>query len=93
MSTEENKPSRVSLKAEEKGKEVEEKKKQKRKRRGRVRLIPIWLRLIIVAGLLALSVVGGLMFGYGVIGSGTPADALEKETWQHILDILNGIEK
>ncbi|WP_235867574.1 DNA-directed RNA polymerase subunit beta [Ureibacillus chungkukjangi] len=32
------------------------------------------------------------MVGFGVIGSGEPLDVLKQETWQHMLDIINGQE-
>lgn len=58
----------------------------------RTRLIPIWLRLIIVLCLLLLATIFGLMIGFGVIGDGEPLDALKWSTYQHILDIMNGTE-
>lgn len=58
----------------------------------RTRLIPIWLRLVIVVILLLMAVICGLMIGYGVIGDGEPLDALKWETYQHILDIKDGKE-
>lgn len=67
-------------------------KKNRRRRRERIRLIPIWLRLIIVIILLILSLLAGLMFGYGVIGDGNPVDALKIETWTHIYDMISGKE-
>lgn len=54
----------------------------------RIRLLPIWLRILLFVVLLAGSLVGGAMFGYGVIGDGKPMDVLEKSTWQHIVDIV-----
>ncbi|RAK20410.1 DNA-directed RNA polymerase subunit beta [Anoxybacillus vitaminiphilus] len=57
-------------------------------RRYRVRFIPIWLRLVIVAGLIVISTLTGAMIGYGVIGDGKPLDALKPSTWQHIIDIV-----
>jgi DNA-directed RNA polymerase subunit beta len=54
----------------------------------RVRMLPIWLRILLVFLLLAASLVLGAMFGYGVIGDGNPADVFKKETWQHIIDIV-----
>ncbi len=55
----------------------------------RIRLIPIWLRLIILVIVMGVAVVAGAMFGYGVLGGGNPMDVLNKETWQHILDLVN----
>src|SRR5699024_9475011 len=57
------------------------------------RVIPIWLRLVIVLSLSALALVLGLMIGYGMLGDGAPLDALKKETWQHIIDIVNKKEE
>lgn len=58
------------------------------KRRIRIRLIPIWLRIIIVAVLIFLSLCAGAAFGYGVIGNGKPGEVFKKETWTHIIDLV-----
>ncbi|MCA1320238.1 DNA-directed RNA polymerase subunit beta [Bacillus tianshenii] len=55
----------------------------------RTRLIPIWLRLIIILGIMLVAAVAGAMFGYGVLGGGNPIDVLDKSTWQHIIDLVN----
>ena len=55
-----------------------------------IRMFPIWLRILIVAALIAVAVAAGLMVGYGVIGEGEPKDALKWETYQHIFDIKDG---
>lgn len=60
--------------------------------RVRIRLIPIWLRIIIVLVLLVLAIVLGTMFGYAGIGEGQASDVFKKETWQHIFDIMNGVQ-
>lgn len=54
----------------------------------RVRLVPIWLRLIIVALSMALALVGGWVIGYGVIGEGNAGDALKWDTFQHLYDLV-----
>jgi hypothetical protein len=57
-----------------------------------VRLIPIWLRIILVV-LLFLGVAAiGIIVGYSFIGDGDSGDALKWSTWQHLLDIMNGKE-
>lgn len=66
----------------------EEGKRKKRKKKPRIRLIPIWLRLIIIPILMAVFALLGAMLGYGVIGEGNPKDALKVETWTHIYDII-----
>ena len=68
-------------------KEIEQKPQQKK--RIKVRLIPIWLRLIIVAGLLVLMAIIGALIGYSVIGGGHPIDVFKISTWTHIVDIVN----
>jgi uncharacterized membrane protein YvbJ len=65
-----------------------EKKTREKKKRIRVRLIPIWLRIIIVLILLAASILLGAMFGYAVMGGGEAKDIFEKSTWTHILDLV-----
>jgi len=89
------------LKSESKQPKVpQEEKKEKRSEKQNVkpirwynfRLIPIWLRIVIVLILLILVATTGLMIGFGVIGNGEPLDVLKKEPWQHILDIINGKE-
>lgn len=63
-------------------------RKKNRPKKYRKRKFPIILRLLVVSLLLAASLIGGLMFGYGVIGDGKPKDILDKSTWQHIVDIV-----
>jgi len=55
-----------------------------------IRMFPIWLRILICIVLFAGAAAAGLMVGYGVLGDGTPSDALKWETYQHILDIKDG---
>lgn len=62
--------------------------KQTKQQRLRRRLIPIWLRLVIVFVLVLLSGMIGAMVGYGVIGEGNAWDALKPATWQHIIDLI-----
>jgi len=57
-----------------------------------VRIIPIWLRIILVILLLFGAAMLGAMIGYGQIGEGDPSDVFKAETWIHILDILKGKE-
>ncbi|WP_099361853.1 DNA-directed RNA polymerase subunit beta [Fredinandcohnia onubensis] len=70
-------------------KNTEKEPKKKREPKIRIRLIPIWVRLLLVVVLFAASILIGVVVGYGVIGDGKPSDALKKETWQHIVDIVN----
>ncbi|WP_087973604.1 DNA-directed RNA polymerase subunit beta [Oceanobacillus rekensis] len=72
-----------------KTKQKEEKRKNIRPRR---RIFPIWLRIIVVSIIAAAALVAGLMIGYGILGDGVPTDALKKETWQHIKDIITKVE-
>ncbi|ASS94793.1 MULTISPECIES: DNA-directed RNA polymerase subunit beta [Peribacillus] len=70
---------------EEEIKEVE----TKPNRRIKVRLLPIWLRLLIVIGLIFIAVLSGALLGYSVIGGGNAMDVFQKSTWTHIIDIVN----
>lgn len=65
-----------------------QKEQKKKNRKPRRRIFPIWARLIVVVFLSGIALIGGLMFGYGILGDGTPLDALKIETWQHIIDIV-----
>ncbi|QQZ09195.1 DNA-directed RNA polymerase subunit beta [Heyndrickxia vini] len=65
------------------------KKSPKENKKVRVRLFPIWLRVIIVVFTLFISLILGVIIGYGVIGDGKPMDALKKSTWTHIIDLVN----
>ncbi|NNU90138.1 DNA-directed RNA polymerase subunit beta [Anoxybacillus sp. CHMUD] len=67
---------------------MEEKQQKRSLRRPRRRLVPIWLRLVIVFVLVLLSGMIGAMVGYGVIGEGNAWDALKPATWQHIIDLI-----
>ncbi|MBS4175442.1 DNA-directed RNA polymerase subunit beta [Bacillus sp. FJAT-49736] len=71
-----------------KRKKSEERKTENREKI-RIRLIPIWLRIILVLCAIVISVLSGIIVGYGVIGDGKPMDALSKSTWTHIVDLVN----
>jgi len=57
-----------------------------------IRLIPIWLRVVLVLVLIVVAAILGTMVGYSVIGEGKAMDVFKIETWQHIFDIMNGKE-
>lgn len=69
------------------GKEANKRSKRKR-RTARRHAFPIWLRILVVIALAILCLIIGVIIGYGVIGDGSPSDALKKQTWQHIIDIV-----
>jgi hypothetical protein len=54
----------------------------------RIRLFPIWLRLLIIVLVLAGSLLAGVAVGYGIIGNGEVKDAFKESTWTHILDLV-----
>ncbi len=58
----------------------------------RTRLIPIWLRLVIILVLLIVAIIIGLIVGYSVIGDGKALDALKWGTYEQIFDIMRGKE-
>ncbi|RDY72293.1 MULTISPECIES: DNA-directed RNA polymerase subunit beta [Halobacillus] len=80
------KPAKASSKKQESG------AKEKAPKKGRRRVLPIWLRIILVLLFSAAALLIGLMVGYGVIGDGNPTDALEMDTWRHIWDIVTKTE-
>ncbi|AWE06318.1 DNA-directed RNA polymerase subunit beta [Lysinibacillus sp. 2017] len=55
-----------------------------------LRIIPIWLRVILVIILWIVIAAVGLTIGYSSLGDGQAKDALKWGTWQHLLDIMNG---
>ncbi|CAH0345106.1 DNA-directed RNA polymerase subunit beta [Bacillus sp. CECT 9360] len=67
----------------------QENKKDQAEERVKIRLLPIWLRLIIVTVLIAASVSVGAVIGYSVIGGGNVSDVFKKSTWTHIVDLVN----
>lgn len=86
------KTSRRRLRNEEKKKKKEVKQPQTTKEILLSRLLATGTKVAIFFSVLLFVAILGLMIGYGVIGNGTPMDALKWETWQHMLDIINGIE-
>lgn len=66
----------------------EQPKERSSRKRIRIRLIPIWLRILIVAILATVSVLLGAVVGYSVIGDGKAADVFNKSTWTHIVDLI-----
>jgi hypothetical protein len=57
--------------------------------RVRIRLIPIWLRLILLVALIFISTTVGAVVGYGMLGNGKPADVFKESTWTHIRDLVD----
>lgn len=54
----------------------------------RVRLIPIWLRLVILVVLIIVCVVSGAAVGYSMLGNGKLVDVFKQSTWTHIRDLV-----
>lgn len=88
MAEDDGEQNRGMTRKELKQEKAEQKEKAVKPKRGRIRLIPIWLRVIIILILLVASLIGGAMFGYGVIGDGEPRDVLDRDPWYHIYDII-----
>jgi hypothetical protein len=57
-----------------------------------IRLVPIWLRVLIILVLLFIAVVAGLTVGYSILGDGESSEVLQWSTWQHLIDIIKGKE-
>ncbi|WP_163099461.1 DNA-directed RNA polymerase subunit beta [Peribacillus alkalitolerans] len=77
---------RVSRDAYKKEKRAEQ---QIKKRFVRIRLIPIWLRIILVTLLIGLCAITGTFVGYTIFGNGDAKDVFKKDTWTHIIDLVN----
>ncbi|MGB7998915.1 MAG: DNA-directed RNA polymerase subunit beta [Anaerobacillus sp.] len=90
MANNHEKVNQTSLHKESPNEEVEQtnNKTEEKQRKLRIRLIPIWLRLLLVVLLVVVSLVAGAMIGYGVIGDGSPGDVFKKSTWDKITDIV-----
>ena len=58
----------------------------------RIRLIPIWLRVIMIIGLIFVSMTLGAAIGYGVLGDGKVSDVFKPSTWTHLIDLVQ-VEK
>lgn len=89
MAVDEN--SREAIKAQKKLEATKEEKEQsvKKGKRIRLRLIPIWLRVIIVVLLMGLSSLTGAAIGYGVLGNGNAIDVFKPSVWTHIVDLVD----
>jgi lipopolysaccharide/colanic/teichoic acid biosynthesis glycosyltransferase len=57
-------------------------------KRIRIRLIPIWLRLILLVVFTGVFMAAGAAIGYGVLGNGNPGDVLKGSTWTHIIELV-----
>jgi hypothetical protein len=68
--------------------EKKEKKKTTKRIKKQVRLIPIWLKFVIVLVLIVAFVFIGAMVGYGVLGDGKVLDVFKPATWTHIYDLI-----
>ncbi len=78
---------------EQKKQERKEKKADRKERRAVHRMFPIWLRIVVVIILIFLALIIGLLVGYSVLGDAEqPLDVLTFEFWQHIMDIITGVE-
>ncbi|PTI37374.1 MULTISPECIES: DNA-directed RNA polymerase subunit beta [Mammaliicoccus] len=49
------------------------------------RVIPLWIKLLILLVLMILLFIVGTMIGYGILHN--PFGVLNPETWQHIFDL------
>ena len=58
-------------------------------KRVRIRMIPIWLRLVLLVVSILICVMAGAAVGYGMLGGGNMGDVFRESTWTHILDLVN----
>ena len=57
-------------------------------KRIRIRLIPIWLRIVLLVIFTGVFAVAGATVGYSVLGNGNAGDVLKGSTWAHIIDLV-----
>jgi hypothetical protein len=88
MSVKQNSPEKAQTREEAK-KNRESALDQAKLKRIRIRLIPIWLRIVMVVLLLGASLIAGAMVGYSIMGDGKPSEIFEKSTWQHISNLIH----
>ena len=86
-----NESSREAFKLQKKEQEVEIKHAEN-ENKIRIRLIPIWLRVIMIIGLIFVSMTLGAAIGYGVLGDGKVSDVFKPSTWTHLIDLVQ-VEK
>lgn len=68
-----------------------EAKKEKKLSKGRIRYIPVWLRVILIALLCIGAFIGGLMIGFGSLGEGDDMrSVLDREFWDSLLEYIRG---
>ncbi|NRD77149.1 DNA-directed RNA polymerase subunit beta [Bacillus sp. BRMEA1] len=60
----------------------------RKKGRVRIRLIPIWLRLILLAVFIFVSLMIGAVVGYSGLGGGKVSDVFKVSTWTYIRDLV-----
>jgi hypothetical protein len=58
-------------------------------KRVRVRLIPIWLRLVFLLVSIVIFLIAGSAVGYGMLGGGNVGDIFKESTWTHIIDLVD----
>ncbi|KHF38745.1 hypothetical protein LQ50_19505 [Halalkalibacter okhensis] len=83
----------LALQAQEENQDEEDNREARRKKRPkkeRLRLIPIWLRLLLAILLVGGSLILGVILGYSVIGGKDAGEATKPETWYHIVDMIRG---
>ena len=86
-----NESSREAFKLQKKEQEAEIKHAEN-ENKIRIRLIPIWLRVIMIIGLIFVSMTLGAAIGYGVLGDGKASDVFKPSTWTHLRDLVQ-VEK
>lgn len=67
---------------------LERKAVRKGKKTPMRRIFPIWLRLIVIFCFCIVALIAGLVIGYSILGDGAPTDVFHKETWKHIIDLI-----
>ncbi|MFD2707033.1 DNA-directed RNA polymerase subunit beta [Salibacterium lacus] len=63
---------------------------KKERRKERIRMVPIWARLLIILAVLILSLLGGLVTGYAIVGEGNGLEVLRWGSWERMFEFIQG---
>jgi len=55
----------------------------------RARLIPVWLKLLLLIVSCAVFLMAGAMVGFSFVGNGKASEVFKVSTWTHIQDLID----
>lgn len=88
-------PNHEQVKTREEYKKVKEQERSQtavlrpKKKHIRARLIPVWLKLLLLIVSCVVFLIAGAMVGFSVVGNGKALDVFKPTTWTHIQDLIS----